>query len=672
MNESSGPDPTRDRRSGPRSFGPSAGKAQREDRPRPDRQPPDRQPGERRSPAQRAWSDIDSDRTTVFPAGAFGPPAGAQRPPAQPPNQGPQPPRGAFPPDAQGPFLPDPRGAVPPGAGPTRNSPPSTGAPPPAARRPVGYPAPRHGRHRKSAGIVAGRIIAAILSAAVLAGFAFAWVFANKATTAVAESNGVNDAGEAGVVLRSGVNILLVGSDARTDQQGNPLSAAELAAVSTQDDGGGVNTDTIMVVHVPAGGARATAVSLPRDTWIPQSVSDQVKGPYPDGSQGTYKPNKVNAFYGTAKAYTEQHLVKTISDKPARERVSNEAGRTMLIKIVQAFSGLKIDHYAEVNLIGFYQLSVALGGVPVCLNTAVKDPFSGADFKAGRQEISGKAAMAFVRQRHGLPAGDLDRVRRQQAFLAGATSKMLSVGTLSSPGKLNSLLAAADNSLVLDKSFDLLTFASQMANLSGGNVTFATIPTHGAQGGIGADALATDPPEIKKFFADVNGKATASPGSSSAGPVAGGPGVTVDQAAINRATVTVDVLNATTTAKMAASVSDQLVGAGFARGQVTDFPGVGPGNQHPTTTIGYPAGAKDAALAVQQALGGKGRLIEDTSLGKGHVAIVVGQDMPAPGSGLRGPGLVGLPGPSAAPAAAAAPNSAASTSINAAAPGCVN
>jgi len=234
----------------------------------------------------------------------------------------------------------------------------------------VGDPAMR----RRRTGLFAGRLVAVALSVALFVGWALVWGFAATATTAVASSSGVSNAGETGVLFRGGLNILLVGSDSRTDQLGNPLTATELADVSTQADGGGVNTDTIMVVHIPPGGGRATAVSLPRDTWIPRSVTTTVKGPYSDGTQGVYKPNKINSFYGAAKFYTEQHLATSVPDGPARTRASDEAGRAMLIRIVQAFTGLKIDHYAEVNLIGFYQLSLALGGVPVCLNHAVNEP----------------------------------------------------------------------------------------------------------------------------------------------------------------------------------------------------------------------------------------------------------------------------------------------------------
>ncbi len=400
-----------------------------------------------------------------------------------------------------------------------------------------------------------------------------------------------------------------------------------------------------MVVHIPPGGGRATAVSLPRDTWIPRSVATTVKGPYSDGTQGVYKPNKINSFYGAAKFYTEQHLATSVPDGPARTRASNEAGRAMLIRIVQGFTGLKIDHYAEVNLIGFYQLSLALGGVPVCLNHAVNDPYSGPDFNAGPQEVSGKAATAFVRQRHGLPQGDLDRVRRQQAFLAGATSKMLSVGTLTSPAKLAALLTAASKSLVLDNGFDLLSFAGQLADLSGGNVTFQTMPT--------------DPAEIKTFFAALD-RPAAAPAPM---PVAPAPSMKLSS-------VTVDVQNATDTARVAATVADSLIAAGFTRGQITDFPGITAAAQHAGTIIAYPVGGRAAAAAVSTVLHGKGHPRQDASIPPGHILIIAGQDLTAPTPANPAPAPAPRPTPTAVAPAPAHPGPSASA-ITAHTVGCV-
>ena len=268
---------------------------------------------------RRAWSEAGDGRTAVYPGGV--------------------------------PFEPAP--ATP---RPNRPGPPAPGRETP---RPNALLDPaRETSRRTHGGIIAGRIIAAALSVAVLALCAFGSTLLGSIDAKIPKGNSADKAGTAGVLFKGGTNILLIGSDARTDSSGNPLSAAQLAEVSTQDDGGSVNTDTIMIVHIPEGGGKATAVSIPRDTWIPASVTNEVKGPYDDGTSGTYKPNKINSFYSTAKFYTQEYDVKKGGKTAAQREVdSNNAGRTELQAIIQAFTGLRIDHYAEVNLIGFYTLS---------------------------------------------------------------------------------------------------------------------------------------------------------------------------------------------------------------------------------------------------------------------------------------------------------------------------
>src|SRR5699024_3684476 len=108
-------------------------------------------------------------------------------------------------------------------------------------------------------------------------------------------------------------------------------------------------------------------------------------------------------------------------------------------------------HYAEVNLLGFARITPALGGVPVCLRQPVNDPMSGANFEAGPQRLAGPEALAFVRQRHGLPRGDLDRVVRQQAFLAGLARSGLSSDLLTNPDRLRTVMDSVQSSLVLDE-----------------------------------------------------------------------------------------------------------------------------------------------------------------------------------------------------------------------------
>src|SRR5690606_30791260 len=126
--------------------------------------------------------------------------------------------------------------------------------------------------------------------------------------------------------------------------------------------------------------------------------------------------------------------------KPGQEleRRAHQAGARVLLKTVEKLTGRTIDHYASLNLLGFYDITQAIGGVEVCLKKPVQDVKSHADCPAGRQVSSGRDALAFVRQRHGLPRGDLDRVVRQQVFMTGLVRKMLSTGTLTDPAKLRS------------------------------------------------------------------------------------------------------------------------------------------------------------------------------------------------------------------------------------------
>ena len=486
--------------------------------------------------------------------------------------------------------------------------------------------------------------MALVTAVVVLLGAGVAYAFTDVLQGVSGTSNATGNAGDAGVNSAEGLTFLLVGSDARTDADGNPLSAEELRQVGTEDDGGGINTDTIMLVHVPQGGGRATAVSIPRDTWIGPRVTNQIVGPYANGSEGPYQPNKVNSYYATAKAYTAEHLVSQgVSDRAQIERESNEAGRTMLIRVIQAFSGLKVDHYAEVNLLGFYLLSNAIGGVPVCLNEPVNDPWSGADFPAGPQEVQGTAALAFVRQRHGLPAGDLDRVKRQQAFLRGAADKILSVGTLTNPTKLNDLIGAVDRSVVFDQGFDVLTFAEQITNLSSGNINFETVPTTGPESSTDKDALATDPAQLKAFFGGVVG------GSGSGGGVS--PSSTSDGPAVTPSDVTVDIKDGTIADGVTAQASELANAGGFTLGSLGVLAGTKKGNEQQTTEFHY-AGDEAAAQQVQSAFGGIGKLVNDSSVKSGHVLVLVGTDLPVP-SGLRGAGAAFAPAPAARPAVAA-------------------
>jgi LCP family protein required for cell wall assembly len=182
-------------------------------------------------------------------------------------------------------------------------------------------------------------------------------------------------------------------------------------------------------VHIPNDGSKAVAISLPRDTYV--------------DIPGGYGKHKINSAYARAMLTARKDLQKTgVTDPKELDVQANQAGARELIDTVQNLTGSTIDNYAAVNLLGFSEITKAVGGVDVCLNNNVKDEYSGANFTKGQHTISGVEALEFVRQRHGLPNGDLDRVVRQQVFMAGMARKVLSAGTLTNPGKLNDLIEA--------------------------------------------------------------------------------------------------------------------------------------------------------------------------------------------------------------------------------------
>ena len=308
-------------------------------------------------------------------------------------------------------------------------------------------------------------------------------------------------------------DILLVGADARTDMQGNPLPLRVLKELRTEQTNG-VNTDTIIIVRLPKNGAKPYAVSIPRDTWID----------LPRGGQG-----KINSVYGLAKRAEAGELRSQGERDSAKiERDSDQVGRQALVRAVQNFTQVRIDHYAEVNLLGFYLITEALGGVQVCLNQATQDKDSGADFRAGVQTVSGGEALSFVRQRKNLPHGDLDRIVRQQAFLSSALHKVLSAGVLTNPGTLDELTEAMRRSLVLDAGFDLLQFADRAKGLASGDVTFTTIPvvTINGRSPDGEQSIVeVDPAAVRQFFAELAGRGPAgggAPGAGGGGAAGGG------------------------------------------------------------------------------------------------------------------------------------------------------
>jgi LCP family protein required for cell wall assembly len=307
------------------------------------------------------------------------------------------------------------------------------------------------------------RNIAVALSIAIVVTSGALNFFSKAASSAIPRSKALQGAPQS---KNGDTNILLIGLDSRRDNEGNPIpkELTKLLRVGPASIGG-YNTNTLILIHVPADGKKAVAVSIPRDNYV------NVPG---------YGMKKIKEAYSYAKYAEDSKLYKEGVKQPLRERLSRDAGRVATLATVSQFLDVPIDHFAEVNMIGFYDLANALGGIQVCLNKAVNDTkYSGAVFPAGLQTISGANALKFVRQRHGLPNGDLDRTHRQQAFIAGVITKFRTQGIFGDIGKISALLDVAKKDVVIDSGFDVLGFLPQAKALTSGNIKFHTLPIEG-------------------------------------------------------------------------------------------------------------------------------------------------------------------------------------------------
>jgi LCP family protein required for cell wall assembly len=389
------------------------------------------------------------------------------------------------------------------------------------------------------------RLVAALLSFSILAGSGYAWASYQRFSSDLTRVDGVPGS-SASDRDGSALNILLIGDDHRPADASPQL----LAQLGTQQDGGGRNTDTMLVLHIPAHGGAPTAISFPRDSWV------DIPG---------FGKGKLNSTFS----------------RGAANGGGDAGGVRLLIEVLQNMTGLTIDHFVRVSLLGFYDIANALGPVQVCLNKAAKDSFSGVDLPAGTSTLDAKQALAFVRQRHNHPRGDLDREVRQQYFLSAELHKVVSAGTLLNPAKQQQLLTAVSSALQTDPGLDLLDLAARMQGVAPDKVTFATIPItgtptiHDANGNPVA-IVAVDFAALPAFIARI----------------VGGPDAYTTAKAADPASVTVQVVNGSGRSGRAAANSTALTGLGFKVAPPAN------GSSQTTTTITYPSGMEGQAKAV--------------------------------------------------------------------------
>ncbi|MEV6106221.1 LCP family protein [Streptomyces sp. NPDC051940] len=192
-----------------------------------------------------------------------------------------------------------------------------------------------------------------------------------------------------------GETYLLVGIDRRSDL---PTTGSD--AETAQWKPGAQRSDTMMLVHIPEDRDNAYVVSLPRDSWV--DIPGRGKA-------------KLNAAFSWG-------------------------GPPLLIDTVQRLTKVKVDHLAVIDWSGFKKLTDAVGGVDITIPETTSRRNGGAEWTAGTHHMDGAEALDYVRERYGLPRGDLDRTQRQQEFLKQVLNKTLSAGNLTNPLKAKKLL----------------------------------------------------------------------------------------------------------------------------------------------------------------------------------------------------------------------------------------
>jgi anionic cell wall polymer biosynthesis LytR-Cps2A-Psr (LCP) family protein len=449
------------------------------------------------------------------------------------------------------------------------------------------------------------------------------------------------------------MNILLMGLESRTDFEGNTLSKGQLAQTHSGSVGGTLgaqDTDTLILIHVFAGGQKAIGYSIPRDDVVN----------YPHTSFDGTTEGKIDGAYNYAYNQFASDNVGKMSQQ-ALFQGANEAGQVFEVQTVESVTGVHIDHFVVSNIYGFELIAQELGGLEVCLKPAPKSiepddfgyggnlvdlPFPGANFrlqsnsgfnaikydgynpkKGGPQylHLSPPQALAFVRARDSLPGVDVGRTHRQQAAIDYIIYDLKHHNILTDPSVISSLLSGANSYLKTDSGLSLFDFAPEMKSLTGSNLSLSTLPDAAvnhiyipAFGNQTQDANYIYVPDIQRmvnfgFYGGARVKPTKS--------------------------VTVDVYNGSGAPNLAGDASQAFASQGYAVGKAANA-SAQPQTVQDDTQVFYGAGAAENAGSIADEVGAMtaGGALGATALSSlpaGHVEVLLGSTVTALPAGLE-------------------------------------
>ncbi|WP_245641935.1 LCP family protein [Nonomuraea candida] len=324
------------------------------------------------------------------------------------------------------------------------------------------------------------------------------------------------------------LNVLLVGSDTRAGA-GNARYGQQLARTA---DAGGKRTDTIILMHISPNRDKARLISFPRDSMvqIPRCKNETTKQEMPP------RRDMINSAYNTG-------------------------GIACTMSTIETLTGIRINHFVEVDFSGFKNIVDALGGIEICLKSGVNDKASKLVLPPGKSLLNGEKALGYVRLRKYGDGSDIQRIKRQQIFLSKVVAKATSTDLLTDVGRLREFISAAGQSVTMDPELandteQLIQIALSAREMTAGGVKFTTVPW-------GPDP--EDPnrvvwkqPDANELFTsirtDTEVTVTAQPSASASAR----PKVTLKPEQVK-----VQVLNGTKTVGKAREVADELAKQGF-------------------------------------------------------------------------------------------------------------
>lgn len=384
-------------------------------------------------------------------------------------------------------------------------------------------------------------------------------------------------------------NWLLVGTDSREGIDAGDAGADVFLGGDPSQLPTGKRTDTMIIARVDPAGKTIDLLSIPRDLQVPIA--------------GTGGDARINTAFNT------------------------ENGEERLVDTIESYFGFQINHYAEVNFVGFQDVVDELGGVPMWFDRPMRDFNSGLNVpNAGCRVLSGFEALAFARSRHlqyfadgqwqSDPTGDLGRTSRQQYFLRRVVDTAAAQIDLTSLRKVNSLISVGGSNLVIDQGVepgDLLGLAQTFADAGSERIVGHSLPVFDFRTNAGAAVLGLEVEQAQPTLDIFRGLAPSAVPPLEAAPEADDAPTTTVPVTLN-----VEVLNGSGVAGQAGQTASGLEAEGF-----TVVTGDAP-EARTTTIVRYPSVLAPVAAELISLLATDPELEIDDSLTQ--VVLVTGSD----------------------------------------------